>query len=105
MKKLDDIVSTSLVVALNFLYKGPKLAHIAATACMACALVVIRWGLSAWPNELALIKLLVMVITGVLVYAASLFFIDLPMWRELQQVCSWAFGGGRGIKRTLELPA
>ena len=81
------------------------LSLIAATACMACALVVIRWGLSAWPNELALIKLLVMVITGVLVYAASLFFIDLPMWRELQQVCSWAFGGGRGIKRTLELPA
>ena len=75
---------------------------IAATACMASVLVLVRWTLSTLPSELAMVKLIVMTTIGILAYATSLFFLDLSMWQELQQVRAWAFGRGPVTRRTHE---
>jgi O-antigen/teichoic acid export membrane protein len=69
-----------------------------ATATMATVLSAIAWGLSAWSHDMALIRLLLMVITGMIVYTGSLFLMDGTIYEELRQVIWWALGKGH-LKR------
>jgi len=65
-----------------------------ATATMATVLAAIAWGLSGWPHDMAMIRLVLMVITGIAVYAGSLFLMDGAIYEELRQVIWWAIGKG-----------
>jgi O-antigen/teichoic acid export membrane protein len=63
-----------------------------ATASMASVLLAISWSVSDWSNDMAMIRLVLMVIIGTTVYAGSLFLMDGPIYQELRQVIGWAFG-------------
>ena len=79
------------------------LSPLAATGSMALVLVVLGWSVSNLLNDFAVIRLVLMILAGSIVYGSSLFLMGGQTWRELREVFDWAVGRGYLTSRRQEL--
>ncbi len=79
------------------------LSPLAATGSMALVLVVLGWSVSNLLNDFAVIRLVLMILAGSIVYGSSLFLMGGQTWRELREVFDLAVGRGYLTSRRQEL--
>lgn len=65
---------------------------VVATTSMSFFLQALNWGFTDWSGNWIAVRLILMVITGAMVYTTTLFFMDANVWREMQEVLGWALG-------------
>lgn len=64
---------------------------LAATVLMAASVLVVRWAISSWRNDLALFHLALMASAGAATYAAALLACGGPVRGEIQEAAGWLF--------------
>jgi len=75
---------------------------VVATMSMSLFLQALNWGFTQWSDDWIAVRLVLMVITGAVVYTTSLFLMDATVWREMQEVLGWVLGKQRILNRIHE---